>query len=78
MGSDQDVDVQTEKVCVLRKDSAIPNWRPEGAAGGNGDVNDYDNENDNTDRNDNYNDKTNTKMRTLTTKIKIPRTMIGW
>ena len=34
---------QTESVCLLRKDFAIANWRPEGAASGDENVNDNDN-----------------------------------
>uniref|UniRef100_M4C389 Uncharacterized protein n=1 Tax=Hyaloperonospora arabidopsidis (strain Emoy2) TaxID=559515 RepID=M4C389_HYAAE len=58
----------------------MANWRPEGAADGDWGVNNYDNDskNDYIDRDDQDNDETNTKMMTLTTKIKIPRTMIGW
>ena len=54
----------------------MANQRLKGAADGYGDIND--NENDYIDRDDQGNYKMNTKMMALTTKTKIPRTVIGW
>ena len=34
----------------------MANWKPEGAADGDGDVNDYDNKDDYTNHDDKYND----------------------
>ena len=44
MGSDEVVDLHTQNGSVLRTDFTMADWRPEGAADGDGDVNFYNND----------------------------------